>query len=119
MSKRITIIISKSIFHQLVTKEALDIALLFGSFEQDIQLILLNDAVSHVVKNQQPKLLGSKDYTAVYNALPFYDIEQVFVCQHSLNIRNIAPSSCMEVAKVVSVDDIQLLISRADVVLRF
>lgn len=65
-------------------REALDLALLSASFEQQVSLVFVDEGVLHLVKDQQPELLGGKDYLATLKALPLYDIDTVLACKQSL-----------------------------------
>lgn len=65
-------------------REALDLALLSASFEQQVSLVFVDEGVLHLVRDQQPELLGGKDYLATLKALPLYDIDTVLVCKQSL-----------------------------------
>ncbi|ABV36743.1 DsrE family protein [Shewanella sediminis HAW-EB3] len=65
-------------------REALDLALLSASFEQEVSLIFVDDGVLNLVKDQQPERVGAKDYIATFGALPLYDVETVLACEESL-----------------------------------
>ncbi|MCG9966295.1 sulfurtransferase complex subunit TusC [Shewanella cutis] len=65
-------------------REALDLALLSASFEQEVSVVFIDEGVLHLLKDQQPELIGGKDYLATLKALPLYDIEAVFACKQSL-----------------------------------
>lgn len=85
-----TAIITKSLpFGKNAGKDALDLALLFGSYEQQISLFFIGDGVYHLLQNQTPEKIGAKDYISTYKALAFYDIENVYVCKESLNQRGL------------------------------
>ncbi|MGL5360212.1 MAG: sulfurtransferase complex subunit TusC [Shewanella sp.] len=65
-------------------REGLDLALLSASFEQEVSLLFVDEGVLHLVKEQQPELIGAKDYIATFKALPLYDIDTVLACKQSL-----------------------------------
>jgi tRNA 2-thiouridine synthesizing protein C len=90
MSKSIGIINHKAPFDNFQGKEAQDLALIFGSYEQDITLYFIGDGVYHFTGNQNPSLIGAKDYLKTYEAFGFYDIEKLFVCHESLEQRGIS-----------------------------
>lgn len=46
--------------------------------------MFVDEGVLHLIKDQQPELIGAKDYISTFKALPLYDIESVFVCKQSL-----------------------------------
>lgn len=82
--KKICIIFRSAPLGSTKGREALDLALLSASFEQEVSLVFVDDGVLHLLKDQQPELIGGKDYLASLKALPFYDIEAVFACKQSL-----------------------------------
>tara|TARA_B110000881_G_C18385686_1_gene418429 strand:+ start:246 stop:626 length:381 start_codon:yes stop_codon:yes gene_type:complete len=82
--KRTAIINTKAPFSQTHGKDALDVALIFGSFEQDVSLFFQGDGVWQLIKNQMTDHIQSKNYLKTFSAFEFYDIEKIFVCQQSL-----------------------------------
>ncbi|WP_448211642.1 sulfurtransferase complex subunit TusC [Colwellia sp. MEBiC06753] len=79
-------------FAQLNGKEALDMALIYGSYEQEIALFFIGDGVWQLVANHQGELVKVKDYLKTLDALTFYDIDHIFVCQRSLEERGLTIS---------------------------
>ena len=89
MNKTI-ILVTHSPFGQSHGREAIDLALLLGSFEQEVDVIFQHDGVFHLLRNQEPSLIETKDYTAVLKALHFYDINTIYACEKSLEKRQIS-----------------------------
>ncbi|RLA23208.1 MAG: sulfurtransferase complex subunit TusC [Gammaproteobacteria bacterium] len=73
----------------LKIQEVLDQVLITAAFDQQVSLLLLDDAVYHLLKNQGSGLVGSKDISAIYRSLQIYDIEQIYVEQESLSQRGL------------------------------
>lgn len=65
-------------------QEVLDMVLITAAFDQKVSLFLLDDAVFHLKKNQQGKVLNNKDISAIYRSLKLYDIENIYIEQNSL-----------------------------------
>lgn len=82
--KKICILFRSAPHGTVKGREGLDLALLSASFEQEVSLVFVDEGVLHLIKDQQPELIGGKDYLATFKALPLYDIESVFVCKQSL-----------------------------------
>lgn len=82
--KKLTIIFRRAPHGTSHSREALDLALLSASFEQEVCLIFLDEGVLNLVKAQQPERIGVKDFIATLGALPLYDIDTVLVCKTSL-----------------------------------
>ena len=76
MTKSVAIINSSSSFDSSSAREALDAAMIYGSYEQQVALFFIGDGVFQTQENQQPALLATKDFLATFGALSFYDIEQ-------------------------------------------
>jgi tRNA 2-thiouridine synthesizing protein C len=88
-NKKIAIVNTQSPYSNSTAKESLDVALIMGSYEQDISLFFQDEGVRQLVPNQQLETLNIKDFLATLSALPFYDIDKVYVCQQSLQQRNL------------------------------
>jgi len=80
----LAIINSKAPFSSNNGKDALDVALIFGSFEQKVSLFFQGDGVYQLIANQDGSLVSIKDYLKTFSAFEFYDIDDIYVCQQSL-----------------------------------
>ncbi|MFQ3209639.1 MAG: tRNA 2-thiouridine synthesizing protein C, partial [Colwellia sp.] len=85
----LAIINSKAPFSSNHGKDALDVALMFGSFEQKVSLFFQGDGVYQLMANQDGRLVSIKDYLKTFSAFEFYDIEDIYVCQQSLVSRQL------------------------------
>jgi tRNA 2-thiouridine synthesizing protein C len=90
--KMVAILNSKAPFSSTNGKDALDLALIFGSYEQVTSLFFQGDGVWQLIDNQDATLIQSKDYLKTFPALEFYDIDNIYLCQHSLNERGLTDS---------------------------
>jgi len=97
----LAIINSKAPFSSVHGKDALDIALIFGSFEQKVSLFFQGDGVYQLIDNQDGSLLSIKDYLKTFAAFEFYDIEDIYVCQQSLANRQLDESFHIEGVNVL------------------
>lgn len=101
-------------------REALDLAMLSASFDQQVSLIFTHDGVLNLVANQNPELIGAKDYISTFKALPLYDIDNIYVCQDSLikfGLKN--DSLAIKNAQAVNSDFIKTHLIASDEVLVF
>jgi len=101
----VAVINNSAPFRDMTGKEAQDLALIFGSYEQEVAMYFIGDGVYHLV-TQQAELIGAKDYLKTYEAFSFYDIEHLYVCQKSLAERNIQPSALLNIATVITPEQI-------------
>jgi len=100
-------------------REALDLALLSASFEQEVSLIFVDDGVLHLVKDQQPERIGAKDYIATFGALPLYDVDTVLACEASLDEYGLESTPLTIEVDKVSPSFITAQLSKVDEVLVF
>lgn len=100
-------------------REALDLAMLSASFEQQVSLVFVDEGVLHLLPSQNSDLIGSKDYIAAFGALELYDIEQVFACQYSAEFLSLNENDLAYGAKIYSPEAISHLFQQADEVLVF
>lgn len=82
--KNIVVIHTQPSFNTLQGKEALDLSLIFGSYDQSVTVLFINQGVFQTLAHQDPESIGQKDYLSTIKALDIYDIEQVHACQSSL-----------------------------------
>lgn len=60
-------------------KEALDLALVFGTFEQAISIAVTDDALPLLITSQAPQTRHGKHLFKLLDGLEFYDIENIYV----------------------------------------
>ncbi|MBM7074520.1 sulfurtransferase complex subunit TusC [Shewanella sp. 202IG2-18] len=117
--KQLTIIFRSSPAYNCKGREALDLAMLSASFDQHVKLIFLDEGVFNLLKGQSPELLGGKDYLSTLKALPLYDIDDVYVCEHSLSVNLLEKNELFIDCILVTQQRIRTLINEADEVLIF
>ncbi|WP_135457749.1 sulfurtransferase complex subunit TusC [Vibrio echinoideorum] len=66
-------------------REGLDALLAASAYSEDITVFFVGNGVTQLLKAQQPNETLSRDYTSAFKLMDLYDIEQVYVCQRSLN----------------------------------
>lgn len=117
--KTISILNTSAPFGQSNAKDALDIALIMGTYEQITHLFFQGDGVWQLVKNQHPESIQVKDFLKTFAAFEFYDLENIYVCKQSLIERNLPESFHIENVQVLSTDDFSKRLTSNAVVLRF
>jgi len=97
-------------------RDALDVAMAFGAFEQRVSLLLTGDAVLVLAPGQQDTP-GARNLARLAGALPDYGIERVQVDARALAERALDPATL--VLPVAALDDaaIAALVGAHDVVL--
>ena len=118
-SNGLAIINSKAPFSSNHGKDALDVALIFGSFEQKVSLFFQGDGVYQLIADQDGRLVSIKDYLKTFSAFEFYDIEDIYVCQQSLVNRQLEEKFHISDVQVLSSIEFGLALNRHQHVLRF
>lgn len=73
------IYLSSSPYGSTTLKEALDLALVFGTFEQAISIAVTGDALALLIEQQQPTARQGKHLHKLLDGLEFYDIDKVYI----------------------------------------
>lgn len=110
--KKIAIINSQSPFNTPTGRESLDLALIFGAFEQAVTVIFIEDGVYQLLDGQNPEAVDTKDYLSTMKAFDLYDIEQVVACREDIDSRGVSKLS-MDV-EVLGNDQIGQLLDTFD-----
>lgn len=71
-------------------REGVDALLAASAYCEDITVLFMGDGVYQLLHGQQTAGILSKDYSPMMKLFDLYDIEQVFVCQASLEERGLA-----------------------------
>lgn len=117
--KTLALLNAKAPFGNSAGKDSLDIALIFGSFEQSISLFFQGDGVWQLVRNQDATKISIKDYLKTFSAFEFYDIEDIYVCQSSLIERSLTAEFHIEEVQVLNQLEFSQKLALHQTVLRF
>lgn len=77
--------------------EALEVVLIGAAFDQDVSLAFLDDGVFQLVKGQDTKAVGVKNFSPTFRALGDYDVTKLFVEQESLNERGLTADDLQDI----------------------
>lgn len=97
-------------------QELLDIVLTTAAFDQAVSILLLDDAVFQLKKNQHPESVGMKDTAAIFKALEIYDVNHICVEIESLQERGLKPGDLCLAVEILFRKDIAGLMKRFDVI---
>ena len=99
--------------------ESLEVVLIAATFDQYVSLVFLDDGVYELVKGQNSKAIGIKNYSPTYRALEGYDVEKLYVERESLDARGLTEKDLLVPVEVLSSAQMADLMAEQDVVLSF
>lgn len=76
-------------------REGLDAILATSAYTEEIAVFFHGDGVLQLLKGQQPAEILSRDYIATFKMLDLYDIEQIYVCERSLQARGLSEAALL------------------------
>jgi tRNA 2-thiouridine synthesizing protein C len=88
--RHITIISQQGPYANSAGQDALDFALAMANFGQQVNLVFMHDGIFQLLANQNAESIFRKAFTKSFAALVYYDIEPIYVCQRSLEARNVS-----------------------------
>ena len=105
MAKKFMYLNRKAPYGTVYALESLEVVLIAAAFDQEVTLAFLDDGVYQIAKDQNPKALGMKNFSATYNALGDYGITKFYVEQESLAERGLSADDLMPIVYEDEDDD--------------
>ncbi len=132
-TKKFVYINRKAPYGTVYALESLEVVLIGAAFEQEVQLVFVDDGVYQLTKDQSTDGIGMKNFSKTYSALGDYDVNQIYVDEQSLTERGLTMDDLQELTyededddwaekssmNVVSREELAKLIDDADVLLNF
>lgn len=84
MAKKILFVLRKAPHSGAYTYEALDVIMTAAAFDQEVNILLLDDGVFAIKAVQNTDTNGIKNTAAMFAALAVYNIQNIFVETESL-----------------------------------
>ena len=119
LPKLTAILNSKAPYSNTAGKDALDIALIFGSFEQPTSLFFQGDGVWQLIQQQNGSIISVKDYLKTFAAFEFYELENIYICQESLYQRNLTTDFHIDQVQVLAKNEFAERLAAHHTILRF
>ena len=117
--KKFMFVNRKAPYGSIYALESLEVVLIAATFDQDVSLVFLDDGVYEIVKGQNSKAIGIKNFSPTYRALEGYDVEKLFVEQESMAARGLTEADLLVPVKVLSSAEVADLMVEQDVILSF
>ena len=132
-TKKFVYINRKAPYGTVYALESLEVVLIGAAFEQEVQLVFVDDGVYQLTKGQSTEGIGMKNFSKTYSALGDYDVNQIYVDEQSLQDRGLTMDDLQELTyededddwaekssmKLVNREELAKLINDADVLLNF
>ena len=113
--------------------ESLEVVLIGAAFDQEVNLMFLDDGVYQLTKGQDTKGIGMKNFSPTYRTLGDYEVKNIYVDRDSLEARGLTQDDLVQIAwedfeteeeveNIVEVIDsarVRELMAEADVVFSF
>ena len=117
--KKVMFVNRKAPYGTIYALESLEVVLITATFDQDVSLVFLDDGVYELLKGQNTKAVGIKNFSPTYRALDGYDVEKLYVERESLEARGLSEDQLLVDVEVLSSAQMGELMSQQDVVLSF
>jgi tRNA 2-thiouridine synthesizing protein C len=117
--KKVMFVNRKAPYGTIYALESLEVVLITATFDQDVSLVFLDDGVYELLKGQNTKAVGIKNFSPTYRALDGYDVEKLYVERESLEARGISEDQLLVDVEVLSSAQMGELMQQQDVVLSF
>lgn len=117
--KKFMFVNRKAPYGTIYALESLEVVLITATFDQDVSLVFMDDGVYELIKGQQTKDIGIKNFSPSYRALEGYDVEKLYVDQDSLTARGLSEKDLLVPVEVLNSEQMGQLMAQQDVVLSF
>ncbi len=118
-TKKFMFVNRKAPYGTIYALESLEVVLIAATFDQDVSLAFIDDGVYELVKGQQTKDIGIKNFSPSYRALEGYDIEKLYVDRVSLSQRGLAEQDLLVPVELLDAQEMGRLMAQQDVILSF
>ena len=119
MNKKMLCMIRSSPYGNSHAQEALDVIITALTLDQTVSLAFVDDGVWQLKTQQDTQMLQLKPYTAIFKALPLYDIANIYVEQESLSERQLNSEDLLMPVATVSRSDMAKLLTEQDILFSF
>jgi len=117
--KKFMFVNRKAPYGTIYALESLEVVLITATFDQDVSLVFIDDGVYELVKGQQPKGIGIKNFSPSYRALDGYDVEKLYVDHASLEQRGLSEADLLVPVQMLDTAEMGALMQQQDVILNF
>ena len=117
MIKSFLFVLNSAAYSGSHSQEFLDTILIAAAFEQEVSLLLLEDAIFNLKKAQNTQGKNCKNIGLIYRSLALYDVENIYVEQEALMLQGLHQDDLLLPVKVLNKVAISSLMHKFDFVL--
>jgi tRNA 2-thiouridine synthesizing protein C len=117
--KKFMFVNRKAPYGTIYALEGLEVVLISAAFDQDVSMAFVDDGIYELVKGQNTKAVGMKNFSPTYRALEGYDIEKLYVDRESLQARGLTEDDLVVPVQVLGAAELAELMDQQDVVISF
>ncbi|MEE9426456.1 MAG: sulfurtransferase complex subunit TusC [Methylococcales bacterium] len=99
--KNFLFILNRPLYQGAQTRESLEQLMVVAAFEQPVAVLFVDDAVFQLSNNQASEAIQSPNIGKILQALPLYDITQLFVEDESLNERGLSEENLILPVEII------------------
>jgi tRNA 2-thiouridine synthesizing protein C len=100
-------------------RESLDLTLALSAFNESLSLFFIDDAVYQLVENHDTEASLQKHYQPLFKMLDLYDVENIYVCEQSLQQRSIKKELLLIETTIISTEQLKTMLAQQDQLLSF
>lgn len=116
MSKSVitNIMISRSSLVGADFKEAIDLGLVCAAFDQQVNLIFVDDGINNLIQGQTASKLNDKNHVDIIKGLEFFDIDNIYLDKESLDNTSLKMDDLVPSVELITSTDINKLNQKAN-----
>lgn len=100
-------------------REGLDALLATSAYSEDISVFFIGAGVTQLLAHQETGLIHSRNYSPAFRLMDLYDIEEVYICQHSLIEYGLEGAELIIDAQALKKEELQLKLQSCKKLLTF
>jgi tRNA 2-thiouridine synthesizing protein C len=116
-AKKILFVLCKPPYFGAYAYEALDMVMTAAAFDQEVSVLLLDDAVFQLKAKQTPENAKLKDTAGLFAALPIYGIKNIFVETESLQEKGLSLDNLSQAVECIARKNVGVFCRQFDVVM--
>jgi len=119
MEKKIGIINRQSPLGSTTARESLDLTLALSAFNESLSVFFIGDGVYQLVGQHDANLVLQKNFQPMLQMLALYDVEQIYVCEQSLQERGFSLDQLVIKATLLSTNELKKQLEMQDQLMSF